>query len=76
MRVGVQQRSALSPLLINMAIDYHTLDIQNYIPQTLLYEDDMVLLWKLSAGAEDLESNGLKISRTRKEHIEFNFEEV
>jgi exonuclease III len=80
-RVGVHQGSALSPLLFNLVMDYITRNIQTQLPWNLLYADDVVLIAKtpdelqtsLSAWVNALEKSGLKVNRTKTEHMECCF---
>uniref|UniRef100_A0A1B0CS40 Putative rna-directed dna polymerase from mobile element jockey-like diaphorina citri n=1 Tax=Lutzomyia longipalpis TaxID=7200 RepID=A0A1B0CS40_LUTLO len=80
-RVGVHQGSALSPLLFNIVMDYLTSEVQTQAPWTLLYADDVVLVdtdkdllqGRLNEWMRRLEGRGLKISRTKTEHMYLNF---
>uniref|UniRef100_A0A1B0CQP9 Putative rna-directed dna polymerase from mobile element jockey-like diaphorina citri n=1 Tax=Lutzomyia longipalpis TaxID=7200 RepID=A0A1B0CQP9_LUTLO len=82
-RVGVHQGSALSPLLFNTVMDYLTSDIQTEAPWTLLYADDVVLIDtdknllqnRLNQWLDELESGGLRISRTKTEYMYVNLAE-
>lgn len=76
-QVGVHQGSVLSPLLFNIVMDYLAKDIQRPPPWNILYADEIVLIndcleelqemvdqWKNA-----LESQGLRISRTKTEML-------
>ena len=76
-KMGVHQGSALSPLLFNLVMDYITAHIQRPTPKSMLDADDVVLMDETPEGLqctlnkwrEALESNGLRISRTRTEYM-------
>ncbi|XP_063385492.1 uncharacterized protein LOC134671562 [Cydia fagiglandana] len=80
-KVGVQQGSALSPLIFITVMDYLTKNIQDAVPWCLLYADDIVLVAEspenlqetLNKWCHALESNGLKISRAKSEFMKFMF---
>ncbi|CAH2209104.1 jg24071 [Pararge aegeria aegeria] len=79
--VGVHQGSTLSPFLFNLVMNHLTKDIQSPVPWCLLYADDIVLMDKNPKELQDtlqkwrlaLETNGLRISRSKTEHLECNF---
>ena len=69
--VGLHQGSALSPFLFTTMLDVITKDIQDDVPWSMLFADDIVLVGemneevnrKLEIWRHKLESNGLRLSR-------------
>ena len=74
-KVGLHQRSALSPLLFNIVFDVITKNVREEPPWCLLYADDIVLVTeenrqlerKLEEWRVALESRGMKVSRSKME---------
>ncbi|XP_013134649.1 PREDICTED: uncharacterized protein LOC106100367 [Papilio polytes] len=79
--VGLHQGSALSPYLFLLVMDALTLNIQEEAPWCMLYADDIVLVGedecevqsRLEEWRVKLEGAGLKISRTKTEHLFCDF---
>ncbi|XP_075976493.1 uncharacterized protein LOC142976811 [Anticarsia gemmatalis] len=79
--VGLHQGSALSPFLFLLVLDALTAEIQGEAPWCMLFADDIVLVGEDAAGVqsrleqwrERLEKVGLKISRTKTEHLYCDF---
>lgn len=79
--VGVHQGSALSPWLFNIVMDFVTKKIQHGLPWNLLYADDVALVAesaeKLQVSLNEwitaLEGSGLRVSRSKTEHLECKF---
>ncbi|XP_013177567.1 PREDICTED: uncharacterized protein LOC106125025 [Papilio xuthus] len=79
--VGLHQGSALSPYLFLLVMDALTSDIQEEAPWCMLYADDIVLVGedecevqsRLEIWRDTLEKAGLKISRTKTEHLFCDF---
>ncbi|VDP47120.1 unnamed protein product [Heligmosomoides polygyrus] len=75
--VGVHQGSALSPLLFVVVMDAITRDLQNPVPWTLLYADDVMLASEdkgelereVQAWCDRLERFGLKLSVKKREYL-------
>ncbi|KAL0831522.1 hypothetical protein ABMA28_002316 [Loxostege sticticalis] len=83
-KVGVHQGSALSPLLFNIVMNYLTATIQKPVPWNMLYADDVVLLSDSKQDIQEnleqwrraLESGGLRISRSKTEHMVCHFNQT
>ncbi|XP_045764478.1 uncharacterized protein LOC123866821, partial [Maniola jurtina] len=79
--VGLHQGSALSPYLFVLVMDALTSNIQEQAPWCMLFADDIVLVGEDAADVqsrlrrwqEKLESVGLRISRTKTEHLFCDF---
>ena len=79
--VGLHQGSALSPFLFAIIIDAITKNIQDEVPWTMLFADDIVIVGetkaevnrKLELWRQTLETNGLKLSRSKTEYMACNF---
>ncbi|XP_013134604.1 PREDICTED: uncharacterized protein LOC106100327 [Papilio polytes] len=79
--VGLHQGSALSPYLFLLVMDALTLNIQEEAPWCMLYADDIVLVGedecevqnRLEEWRVKLEGAGVKISRTKTEHLFCDF---
>ena len=79
--VGLHQGSALSPYLFLLVIDALTSDQQEEAPWCMLFADDIVLVGedeteiqsRLEKWQQKLENVGLKISRTKTEHMFCDF---
>lgn len=79
--VGLHQGSALCPLLFLLVMDALTSNIQEEAPWCMLFADDIVLVGEKAAEVQSrlgkwqemLERVGLKISRTKTEHLFCNF---
>jgi len=75
--VGLHQGSALSPLLFILILDVITEDIDEDVPWAMLFADDLAigdesrehLEARLETWRESLEGVGLKLSRTKTEHL-------
>jgi hypothetical protein len=75
--VGLHQGSALSPYLFLLVMDALTSNIQERAPWCMLFADDIVLVGKdehavqsrLEEWRKRLESVGLRISRSKTEHL-------
>ena len=75
-KIGLHQRSALSPYLFDLVMDEVTRDIQGDIPWCMLFADDVVLIddsrtgvnRKLELWRQTLESKGFRLSRTKTEY--------
>jgi hypothetical protein len=76
-KVGLHQGSALSPFLFILILDVITEEIQEDAPWSMLFADDLVLCdetitemeERLEKWRECLEGAGLKISRSKTEHL-------
>ena len=76
-RVGVYQRSTLSPLLFILVMDAITRDLQSPVPWTLLYADDVMLASadrtdlerKVSAWSKRLARFGLRLNVRKTEYL-------
>lgn len=83
-KVGVHQGSILSPLLFNTTMDYLTKLCQKPLPWNILYADDVALISEniediqrdFKYWVEALETNGLRISRNKTEHMSCIFDSV
>jgi hypothetical protein len=72
-KIGLHQRSALSPYLFAHVMDEVSRDIQGNIPWCMLFADDIVLVdesqarvnRKLELWRQTLESKGFRVSRTK-----------
>jgi len=79
--VGLHQGSDLSPYLFALIMDELTRQIQDEVPQCMLFADDIVLVdetkskvnAKLETWREALETRGFRISRTKTEYMECSF---
>lgn len=79
--VGLHQGSALSPLLFTTFIDTITADIQDPLPWTILYADDILLIqrtkeeaeFKLNQWNSTLRKNGLRICAPKTAYMKFSF---
>ena len=79
--VGLHQGSALSPYPFAFIMDELTRQIQDEVPQCMLFADDIVLVdetkskvnAKLETWREALETRGFRISRTKTEYMECSF---
>ena len=77
----MHQGSALSPYLFALIMDELTRQIQDEVPQCMLFADDIVLVdetkskvnAKLETWREALETRGFRISRTKTEYMECSF---
>lgn len=80
-KIGLHQGSALSTYLFALVMDGVTRDIQGDIPWCMLFADDVVLVddnqmgvnRKLELWRQTLESEGLRLSRTKTEYMRCNF---
>ena len=80
-KIGLHQRSALSPYLFALMMDEVTRDIQGDIPWCMLFADDVVLVDESHAGVnrklelwrQMLESKGFRLSRTKTEYMRCDF---
>nr|GEX32560.1 ataxia telangiectasia mutated family protein [Tanacetum cinerariifolium] len=81
MEVGLQQGSAISAYLFVLILDELSRGIQEDIPWCLIFADDIVLVSKsmkalnirLENWRENLEDNGLRVSREKIEYLRCNF---
>lgn len=79
--VGLHQGSALSPYLFALVMDELTKHIQDEVPWSLLFADDIVLVdesregvnAKLELWRNTLESKGFRVSRSKTEYMECEF---
>ncbi|KAL6545049.1 hypothetical protein OROHE_009956 [Orobanche hederae] len=79
--IGLHQGSALSPLLFALIIDVISRGIQDGVPWCMLFADDIVLVAesrrevneKLELWRSNLESQGLRVSRSKTEYLWCNF---
>ncbi|KAL6546860.1 hypothetical protein OROMI_022581 [Orobanche minor] len=79
--VGLHQGSALSPLLFALILDVISRGIQDGVPWCMLFADDIVLVAesrrkvnvKLELWRSKLESQGLRVSRSKTEYLWCNF---
>ena len=79
--IGLHQGSALSPFLFAIIIDVITKDIQDELPWSMLFADDIVIVGeekeevneKLETWRQTLELNGLRLSRSKTEYMACNF---
>lgn len=82
-QMGVSQGSALSPLLFILVVNYLTFHLMEDLPWVLIYADDVALVAhtkdqlesSLEKWRDALESNGLRISRTKTEYMYLKFNE-
>ena len=79
--VGLHQGSALSSFLFTTILDTITKDIQDDVPWSMLFADNIVLVGemnekvnrKLEIWEYNLESNRLPLNRSKIEYMECNF---
>ena len=83
-KVGLHQRSALSPCLFAMVMDRITDDIREEAPWTMMFADDIVICseskeWleqKLESWRYALERRGMKVNRRKTEYMCVNERQV
>ena len=81
-RIGLHQKSALSPYLFALVMDEITRDIQGDILWCMLFAVDVVLVDESRTGVnqnlelwrETLESKGFTLSRTKTEYMRCDFD--
>ncbi|GJZ04251.1 phosphoenolpyruvate/phosphate translocator 2 isoform 2 [Tanacetum coccineum] len=79
--VGLHQGSAISPYLFAMILDDLSRGIQEDIPWSMIFVDDIVLVSESTEGLnnrlenwrEALEENGLRVSREKTEYLRCDF---
>ncbi|GJR06286.1 retrovirus-related pol polyprotein LINE-1 [Tanacetum coccineum] len=79
--VGLHQGSAISPYLFAMILDDLSRGIQEDIPWSMIFADDIVLVSESTEGLnnrlenwrEALEENGLRVSREKTEYLRCDF---
>ncbi|GKB35206.1 retrovirus-related pol polyprotein LINE-1 [Tanacetum coccineum] len=79
--VGLHQGSAISPYLIALILDELSRGIQENIPWSMVFADDIVLATesadslnlRLESWRKALEDNGLRISREKTEYLRCDF---
>ena len=79
--IGLHQGSALSLYLFTLVLDEVTKQLHEDIPWYILFADDIVLIDEMIEALNDklerwrvaFESQGFKISRTKSEYMECNF---
>lgn len=79
--IGLHQGSALSPLLFALILDVISRGIQDGVPWCMLFADDIALVAetrgevnaKLEVWRSTLESQGLRVSRSKTEYLWCNF---
>ncbi|KAL4204097.1 hypothetical protein AMTRI_Chr01g130510 [Amborella trichopoda] len=79
--IGLHQGSALNPYLFVLVMDDLTKHLQDEVSWCMLFADDIVLIdearndinTKLELWRDALESKGFKISRTKIEYMECEF---
>jgi Reverse transcriptase (RNA-dependent DNA polymerase) len=82
--IGLHQGSALSPYLFALVMDELTKDIQDEVPWSMLFADDIVLIdetregvnAKLELWRSTLESKGFRVSRSKTEYMECEFSDA
>lgn len=82
--VGVHQGSVCSPLLFNITMNYLTESLMDDLLLTMLFADDIALVsddvsslqHALNKWKEALESNGLRISRSKTEYLHCPFSDT
>ena len=81
-KVGLHQGSALSPYLFNLIMDVISAEVRDEAPLSMLFADDIILSSsqheivekKLEEWRNVMEERGLKISRRKTEHLQYNKE--
>ena len=81
-KVGLHQGSALSPYLFNLIMDVISAEVRDEAPLSMLFADDIILSSsqhenvekKLEEWRKVMEERGLKISRRKPEHLQYNKE--
>ena len=81
-KVGLHQGSALSPYLFNLIMDVISAEVRDKAPLSMLFADDIILSSsqhenvekKLEEWRKVMEDRGLKISRRKTEHLQYNKE--
>ena len=82
--VGLHQGSAISPYLFALILDEITRGIQEGIPWSMIFADDIVLVaesaeglnYRLEHWREALEDNGLRVSREKTEYMRCDFSSI
>ncbi|XP_071695521.1 uncharacterized protein [Rutidosis leptorrhynchoides] len=82
--VGLHQGSALSPILFTLILDELSRVIQEIIPWSQIFADDIMLVAdskeelnrRLKQWREALEQNGVRISRQKTEYLRCDFDRV
>jgi len=78
---GLHQGSALSPVLFTLVLDVLTIEIQDELPWSLLFADDIVLIDETRQGVNEklerwrhtLEFRGFRVSRSKTEYLHCYF---
>ena len=81
-KVGLHQGSALSPYLFNLIMDVISAEVRDEAPLSMLFANDIILSSsqhenvekKLEEWRKVMEERGLKISRRKTEHLQYNKE--
>ena len=81
-KVGLHQGTALSPYLFNLIMDVISAEVRDEVPLSMLFDDDIILSSsqhenvekKLEEWRKVMEERGLKISRRKTEHLQYNKE--
>ena len=81
-KVGLHQGSALSPYLFNLIMDVISAEVRDEDPLSMLFANDIILSSsqcekvekKLEEWRKVMEEGGLKISRRKMEHLQYNKE--
>ncbi|XP_064117889.1 uncharacterized protein LOC135223354 [Macrobrachium nipponense] len=75
-KVGLHQSSALDPCMFDIVMDVKTSEVREEVPWRTMFADDIVVTDLTREGVQlklgrwrELESRGLKISRTKKEYM-------
>ena len=83
-KVGLHQGSAISPYLFALILDELSRGIQEGIPWSMIFADDIVLVAESADGLnnrlehwrEALEDNGLRVSRDKTEYLKCVFSRI
>ena len=82
--IGLHQGSAINPYLFALVMDELTKGLQDEVPWSILFADDIVLIdetregvnAKLELWRSTLESKGFRVSRSKTEYMECEFSDL
>nr|GEV50520.1 retrovirus-related Pol polyprotein LINE-1 [Tanacetum cinerariifolium] len=83
-KVGLHQGSAISPYLFALILDELSRGIQENVPWSMIFADDIVLMAESAEGLNNileswrkvLKCNGLRVSKEKSEYLRCNFGRV